>query len=367
MTITIGRRDLVTHGLDVLAAGQARTGAYVASPDLGQYRNAWLRDGTFCAHAVARHGRTASAAAFHDWVARTLLRFEGRMRGAARLAAAGVRPPARDCLHCRFDVDGAEVPGHWGTHQLDGPGTWLWALERFLALTGRGLTDELRAAADLAADYLVALWAFPCSDWWEEGEDSTHTSTLAAVAAGLAAHARMTGSEASERATDAVRTHIDEDLVRDGRFAKSLANEGVDASLVSLFVPYGIVTWDDPRYQETLARIEADLASPGLHRYLGDTFYGGGAWILLTAWLGWALASAGETGRAAELLRWVELQATPSGDLPEQVPERLFAPTEMAVWTRRWGPVATPLLWSHAMHLILVDTLTTDASGGGQP
>lgn len=364
MAFTIGRRALVAHGLDVLAIGQAPTGAYVASPNLGQYRNAWVRDGTFCAHAMALHGRMASAAAFHDWVARTLLRYEPRIRAAAQTAAEGTRPPTQDCLHCRFGVDGAEVPGHWGTHQLDGPGTWLWALERFLALVGRGLTGELRTAADLAADYLRALWPYSCSDWWEEGEDTMHTSTLAAVAAGLAAHARMTGSEASEHASAAIRARIGELLVIDGRFAKSLANDGVDASLVSLCVPYGIVAWDDPRYQATLARIDADLASPGLHRYLGDTFYGGGAWVLLTAWLGWAHARADETARAWELLAWVEAQATSDGDLPEQVPEHLLAPTELAPWTERWGPVATPLLWSHAMHLILVDALGATAQGG---
>jgi len=364
MTVTIGRGALVTHGLDLLAAGQAPTGAYVASPNLGQYRNAWFRDGTFCAHAMALHGRTASAAAFHDWVARTLLRYEPRIQGAVRTAREGVRLPAQDCLHCRFGVDGAEVPGHWGTHQLDGPGTWLWALERFLALTGRGLVDDLRKAADLAADYLAALWPFPCSDWWEEGEDATHTSTLAAVAAGLAAHARMTGSDGSEHASVAVRARIDRRLVTNGRFVKSTSDDGVDASLVSLHVPYEIVTWEDSRYQATLARIDADLASPGLHRYLGDTFYGGGAWVLLTAWLGWAHASVGDTGRAAELLAWVEAQATGEGDLSEQVPERLLAPAELATWTARWGPVATPLLWSHAMHLILVDALSVGAKGG---
>lgn len=367
MGITTGRRASVARGLDVLAAGQAATGAYVASPNLGQYRNAWLRDGTFCAHAMALYGRMASAAAFHDWVARTLVRYEPRIRNAVRTAGEGVRPLAGDCLHCRFRVDGAEVPGHWGTHQLDGPGAWLWALESFLALAGRDLTGEQRAAADLAADYLIALWAYPCSDWWEEGEDTLHTSTLGAVAAGLVAHARMTGAEASQRAAGAIRARIEERFVFDGRFVKSLANHGVDASLVSLHVPYALVAGDDPRYQATLARIDADLASPGLHRYPGDTFYGGGAWVLLTAWRGWAHASAGETDRAAELLAWVEAQASPAGDLPEQVPERLFAPAELAAWTSRWGPVATPLLWSHAMHLILVDALTGDTAKRGEP
>lgn len=364
MTIDIGHGDLVAHGLEIIAAGQAPSGAYVASPNLAQYRNAWFRDGTFCAHAMALHGRTASASAFHDWVARTVLRYQARMERAIGVATSGIRPSEHDCLHCRFDVDGSEVPGHWGTHQLDGPGTWLWALERFLALVPeRRLDGQLRMAADLVARYLAALWPFPCSDWWEEGEDALHTSTLVAVAAGLSAHGRMTGDDVSERTASTIRAVIGERFVVDGRFVKSSADQRVDASLIGLAVPYGIVAWDDPRYQATLARVIADLASPGLHRYAGDTFYGGGAWVLLTAWLGWSYAETGDVDRAREILHWVEAQASTSGDLPEQVPERLTSVAGLAGWTERWGPVATPLLWSHAMHLILVDTIGS-ADGG---
>ena len=45
------------------------------------------------------------------------------------------------------------------------------------------------------------------------------------------------------------------------------------------------------------------------------------------------------------------------GNLPEQVPTRAYAPAMLPVWERRWGPVATPLLWSHAMYLILANEL----------
>jgi hypothetical protein len=30
-------------------------------------------------------------------------------------------------------------------------------------------------------------------------------------------------------------------------------------------------------------------------------------------------------------------------------------------WQRKWGPVATPLLWSHAMYLVLVDAIERGA------
>ncbi len=351
--------DLIEHSVSVIVANQAATGAIIASPNLDQYRYAWLRDGTFCAHALMIHGRTAAARAFHDWVSSTILRYEPKIAAAIAAVRRGDVPSAAECLHCRFTVDGMEVAGHWGHHQLDGLGSWLWSLAAFAERHPEPVIPAAwMRAADLAAAYLAELWPLPCSDWWEEGEDAVHTSTLAAVAAGLRAHARLAVAPASSAAADDVTAFIRERCVRDGTFVKSSQKPGVDASLISLFVPYKIVGWDDETYQATLARIQAELAtSVGIHRYHGDTFYGGGEWLLLTAWLGWACAEAGLRDRARAIVRWMEDQAGPSGDLAEQVPHGLFAPAELEPWTREWGPIATPLLWSHAMYLILVDRI----------
>ena len=53
--------------------------------------------------------------------------------------------------------------------------------------------------------------------------------------------------------------------------------------------------------------------------------------------------------------RWTGEIAT--GELPEQVPDHLLHPDDQETWIGRWGPVATPLLWSHGMYLILADEL----------
>ena len=45
-------------------------------------------------------------------------------------------------------------------------------------------------------------------------------------------------------------------------------------------------------------------------------------------------------------------QARDNGDLPEQVTGASQFADEVEPWLERWGPVATPLLWSHAMFLI---------------
>jgi GH15 family glucan-1,4-alpha-glucosidase len=135
----------------------------------------------------------------------------------------------------------------------------------------------------------------------------------------------------------------------------------VDASLLGVATPYQLLSPDDPIMTATVARIEADLHCPGagVHRYRADTYYGGGEWLLLSAWLGWYYVQVGETGRAHRLLDWVEAQRDADGHLPEQVATHLLSPEYYARWEARWGPVAKPLLWSHAMYLILHQALET--------
>jgi GH15 family glucan-1,4-alpha-glucosidase len=79
--------------------------------------------------------------------------------------------------------------------------------------------------------------------------------------------------------------------------------------------------------------------------------------VLLTAWLGWYYVEIGEQARARQLLTWVEAQADEEGNLPEQIPQTLNDPPMLQPWVEKWGPIACPLLWSHAMYLILLHAL----------
>jgi GH15 family glucan-1,4-alpha-glucosidase len=212
------------------------------------------------------------------------------------------------------------------------------------------LTGELRDAAGLVAEYLRVGGHLPCFDCWEEYGDKQHTATVAAVLAGLSAAGRILGAPA---VPDWPLSIVDGSLVK---FAGSTQ---VDGSLLWAALPFGVLSIDDPVMVATAARIESELLSPagGVRRYLGDTYYGGGDWVLLTAWLGWYRAARGDLDGARTLLAWIENTATPQGLLPEQVTRAAAEPDMVATWVRKWGPVATPLLWSHAMYLILADVL----------
>ncbi|HEY5319914.1 MAG TPA: hypothetical protein VIJ76_03465, partial [Galbitalea sp.] len=45
--------------------------------------------------------------------------------------------------------------------------------------------------------------------------------------------------------------------------------------------------------------------------------------------------------------------ANAAGEIPQQVGDHLLDASRVDEWVERWGPVAQPLLWSHAMYVRL--------------
>lgn len=348
---------LLSHSIALIRAHQHAGGAYVASPAFDTYAYSWLRDGSLIAHAMARSGQLDSAAAFHRWVGGVLHRYDGKLAALTARRLAGETIADDEQMHCRFTLAGEESAEAWGNFQLDGYGTWLWALGDYVARSGdRALYDELAPQVDRLVHWLRAMWQLPCYDWWEEFGDKQHTSTLAAVYGGLVAAAQLNPALADD--TPAVmRAFARNYCVVEGRLVKFVGSPLVDASLISAGVPFGLFERDDAVLQATVARIARDLLNQGLHRYAEDVYYGGGEWLLLTAWLGWHYAEAGDATRARALFDWVAAQADAQGNLPEQVTTRPLFPEHVQPWIERWGPVACPLLWSHAMLLVLADAL----------
>jgi len=353
-----GSADLFGTSLAVIRSGQAESGAFVASPTFSQYGHSWLRDGAFIAEALDLVGEVERAKRFHHWVARVILGSSDALERAGASGRRGEVPSADDYLHCRYTTDGSSIDDDWPTFQLDGPGIWLWSLGHHLRHGGY-LDAELERAIDIGARYLGDLWPLPCADAWEEFGEHVHTSTLAAIRAGIEAAVGMMPSLADASAIDRLRRDIGTRMsVVEGAYAKWQGAHEVDGSLLWMAAPYESVPPTEARFATTLKRIEEELISDGVgvHRYRSDTYYGGGAWPVLTSAYGRVLLRRdhpGDRERAFDALHWIEAQADARGDLPEQVAEHAFAPDRIDEWKRSWGDSARPLLWSHAAYLAL--------------
>ncbi|MGH3311862.1 MAG: glycoside hydrolase family 15 protein [Streptomyces sp.] len=349
--------------MDVILRHQHPSGGYPACPTFEVYGYSWFRDGAFIAEGADRAGATDSARAFHDWCARVLTARAERIERIVDTLRSGGTPAAGDWLPARYTLEGAdEGDTGWWNFQLDGYGTWLHLLVTHLR---RHSADPapFREAARLACEYLAASWNTPCFDWWEEDSEQRHGNTLAASEAGLraAVDAGLVEGDTAERARDAaeeIAATVRREGVRDGHLNKWLGGpDAVDSSLLSALTPFELA--DGELAERTLAAVERDLLHEGgVYRYRADTFYGGGRWPVLAALLGWHYARTGRRADAERQLRWIESQFTAEGLLPEQAPEGLrLAPEREQEWLDRWGPNATPLLWSHGMYLILADEL----------
>ncbi|MDQ6883333.1 MAG: glycoside hydrolase family 15 protein [Candidatus Dormibacteraeota bacterium] len=355
--------ELAKHSHAVITANQDPNGAYPACQTFSAYKGyAWLRDGAFTAEGISRFGDVTSADRFHDWANNVLASRGAQVEQLIASAAAG-RPPSNEMmLPARFTLAGDAGSDPWWDFQTDGYGMWLWSAVTH-ARRHRKDIERWRRGIDVAVDYVTIFWDRPCYDWWEENVEHRHVSTLAAIYGGLrvAVEAGVLDPDRRQRsivAAEAIRALVLSQGVAEGHLSKWLATSAVDGSLTACVVPFGLIGTKDPIALATIAAVANELdVNGGVHRYHADVYYGGGQWLLLSALLGWNLAVRGDTKGALKSLRWMAAQANAEGDLPEQVPTHLLHPASRQEWVDRWGTVATPLLWSHGMYLILADEL----------
>ncbi len=357
-------RALLDHSRALIRTLQTPGGAYPASPTFSAYKGfCWFRDGAFIADGMSAAGEVASANAFFAWCARVVLNYRDDIRAAVDAAAAGEPLTDDRMLPARFTFDGGRDGGDdWWDFQLDGFGTWLWALDAHATRHGADLSPYAEAVA-LTVDYLASSWNRPCFDWWEEHDEQIHISTLGCIGAGLEAASRMRVLDRAraDRASSTaviIREFVLTYGVVDGHLVKWIGTDAVDGSLTSLIAPLGFIAADHPVARATVYAVEADLeVANGVHRFVADTFFGGGQWPLLSCFAGLAHAALGDRDSAAAYLAWAASNATDNLDLPEQVGRHLLAPDRRQEWVDKWGEVATPLLWSHAMVLRLAKEL----------
>jgi hypothetical protein len=124
---------------------QEENGAFVASPDFAEYRYCWLRDGSFIAYALDQVGEHGASARYHEWANRAVGGISALIDRAIDWHREGKALHPDHMPPARFALDGSNVVDDWPNFQIDGYGTWLWALGQHLLSTGQdGVPEELR-------------------------------------------------------------------------------------------------------------------------------------------------------------------------------------------------------------------------------
>lgn len=350
---------LVKTSVRLIVNLQDKSGAYPASPTFSAYRGyCWFRDGAFIADGMSSVGEVESANRFFDWCSRVLESRAADVDRIVRGAIEGSPLPDRDMLPTRFTFAGGDGDDDWWDFQLDGYGTWLWAVSEHAGRHGLSL-ERWRPAIELTVDYLASSWQRPCFDWWEENPGEVHVSTLGCIAAGMKSISRSGILDksrialASGTAASATQLILDRGVGND-HLAKWVGSDAVDASLLAVVVPLKVVEPGSALGLSTIEAIDDQLnVDGGVHRYLADTFFGGGQWPLLSCLLGLNFAAIGLRERAIAQLRWAGATANEGGWMPEQVAGDLLDTSRYQEWVDRWGSVANPLLWTHAMYIRL--------------
>jgi GH15 family glucan-1,4-alpha-glucosidase len=303
---------------------------------------------------MLREGQVRSCERFLAWVNKVVISQRSRVERVLTGHRKGLSLDAHDYLPTRYHLDGTLTDDDWPNFQIDGYGAWLWLLAEYVGVVGdETILHRYRESIRLTLDYLTEVWQLPNYDCWEEYGDAVHPSTLACIYGGVSAINDSLGEKALALLADRIRSFA-LGYVVDGRFKKNSWSDSVEASLLWLSVPFDVVQPQDELMRRTVRAIEEELLEKGgLRRYPEDTYFGGGLWILLGCWLGWYYVRIGRREKAERIARWVEAQADECGDLPEQVPGSATVDRYQKEWEERWGGVARPLLWSHAMYLIL--------------
>lgn len=297
------------------------------------WRYLWPRDAAFCAVALARVGHLD--------------------RAVEVLAHLQSLQDTDGWFEARYDPATGRAPDR-RQRQFDGTGLLLWAAAD--VAEAAGLADEgrqERVREHLAPLITVSVDALRSKtqdgagmppvtpDYWEVRERSVTLWNMASTLTGLRAGALLTAEEDVRRAADTFALLLEGTFGRSG-FQRYRAGGGADSARALLDATgcHGVV----PPAQLTALRRE--LARPGGGITPGATWREDGvSWTPSTSLLALALARAGESEEATEILRWLAEHRTEAGSLPEKV---LFdgRPAEVA-----------PLAWTAANTVLTLDAL----------
>ena len=180
--------DLYNQSVKIILNNQKKNGSYIASPNFPTYAYSWFRDGSYIAYAMDRSKNHKSSYDFHIWGAKVIINQSSRINSLISKKFSGEMILVKEYLPARYSLDGFPADDNWTDFQLDGYGTWLWAISEHIQLSGNdNILDEISPSIELITKYLTTFWDTPCYDFWEEHLEAIHPATLAAIYAGLSA------------------------------------------------------------------------------------------------------------------------------------------------------------------------------------
>ncbi|MBM3270390.1 MAG: hypothetical protein FJZ01_22370, partial [Candidatus Sericytochromatia bacterium] len=333
------------RALIVLRQLLADSGAFMASPAAlsPAYKYTWLQDSTYVARALLAVG--------HADEARQILSFLARVQkpdGDWWVTYNGDGTPFKLWEH-GTEFMGGHVVAAAGQY-VAATGDLAWARQHWepLARACEFMTRQIAPSGLLRE----------CRDLWETYTDQSWTYTNASFHGGLAAGADLADrlgkpdlARAWRDGAARIRSALLEHALRDGAFTKGVrlrdlrADTVVDANVLGLFYPFGVLPPSDARAGRTVEAVETRLAVPGggIKRWEGDLWYDAQGWPELTDWAAIVRARRGE--RAAALahhaLNTDRAWTTGSLQLGEVFDGR----------TRRWSS-AFPLGWAEAKYVL---------------
>ena len=355
------RAEIVRSYLALHLLVYVPTGAIVAAPTTSlpewiggsrnwDYRFTWLRDAAFTVDALMHLGHTHEAREFFEW-----------LQDVCGLSEAHEDSDLHgddEHLHILYRIDGdidpteEELP-HLEGYRGSGPvrignGAYdqtqqdvygeLLASAHLLASHGEEMDDDhwdvVKALANLAAEE----WAEPDSGMWEVRGGPFHFVTSNALCWVALDRAIKLGDLYKRSDPDIDRwrgilEEIREDVQTNGwseekqSYVQHNDSEAMDAGLLLLPL-MGFMSFDDPRFVSTLARIELELREgPFLKRYLPEETDDGvfgpeGAFTLCSFWLVQVLNHMGRRAEAQRIFSELLTYANHLGLFAEMIDPR---------------------------------------------
>lgn len=283
----------------------------------------------------------------------------------------------------------ADNPNSW-IKQFDSVPLVIHATYEFVKHFGaEQISEETRSIIKdnlgLATDYMIKVYKTPCADAWEQNPHMLHSYSIAAVFMGL----RLSLGIADALGVSLDRARIEGEIERDDglkRFINGLfVHDGVlikrreelssqdsvvkevdsDAYMVFAIFDPEMELLDRSVHEKTiemLAQNEVFTSADGSEvyrdpiprRYIGDRYFGGGAWPLLGAIKAYLYVREAKLELADNVISYIEGMVSGSQFMiPEQEPleESILNPVREGVYDTPGKRPACDLLWSAAEYL----------------